>query len=103
MSLRDLLCLIFPFLQSSPVERAFEFQAAAPIPGETPTLTAREIEVAWCIRAGLSNEKIAARLNISLSTVKTHVHHLLLKFRVHSRWELRDLLLERWDEPPASR
>ena len=101
MPLRDLLYFLLPFLKPSSDERTFDYQVAIPTSHEEPTLTAREIEVAWCIRAGLSNEAIAGRLNISVSTVKTHVHHLLLKFKLRSRWELRDLLRERWGEPPT--
>ncbi|MFM8320139.1 MAG: helix-turn-helix transcriptional regulator [Chloroflexota bacterium] len=59
-----------------------------------PTLTVREMEVAWCLRLGYSNEEIANQLGIGLGTVKTHVHKLLVKFNVRSRWVLRDLLNE---------
>ncbi len=57
-----------------------------------PTMTAREIEVARLIYRGYSNEAIANELNISVATVKTHVHNLLVKFNVRSRWVLRDIL-----------
>jgi transposase len=81
MPLRDLLYFLFLFLKPWADEHTFEYQAAVPLLPEEPTLTAREVDVAWCIRAGLSNEEIASELNISVSTVKTHVHNLLLKFK----------------------
>ena len=34
---------------------------------------------------GLSNGEIAARLVVSLGTVKTHVHNIIDKLAVHSR------------------
>jgi DNA-binding NarL/FixJ family response regulator len=98
MPLRDLFYFFFPFLRPWPDERTFEYQVAIPLLQEEPTLTPREVDVAWCIRAGLSNEEIAGELNISVSTVKTHVHNLLLKFRVRSRWTLQAILEERWEE-----
>jgi ATP/maltotriose-dependent transcriptional regulator MalT len=57
-----------------------------------PTMTTREIEVAKLIYRGYSNEAIAHELKISVATVKTHVHNLLVKFNVRSRWVLRDIL-----------
>ena len=57
-----------------------------------PTMTARDLEVARLIYLGYSNEAIANELNISVATVKTHVHNLLVKFNVRSRWILRDIL-----------
>lgn len=48
-------------------------------------LTLREIEVLRAIAAGWSNEEIAERLQISLSTVKVHVRHVFAKLEVHNR------------------
>ena len=67
------------------------FRPAAP-PTERPTLTRRELQVAQCILQGYSNKEIAQELNISLATVKTHVHNLLHKYGASSRWELSDRL-----------
>lgn len=64
-----------------------------------PRLTQRETEVAWYIRRGLSNEQIAAELGIAATTVKSHVHRLLVKFNVRSRFVLRNVL-KRWDFYP---
>src|SRR5919199_5336720 len=47
----------------------------APLDGLTP----REREVAASIAAGLSNHAIAARLCVSVATVKDHVHRILHK------------------------
>jgi DNA-binding NarL/FixJ family response regulator len=48
----------------------------------------KEREVLRCILDGLSNKEISARLNISESTVKNHVHHILLKLGCRTRADL---------------
>ena len=50
-------------------------------------LTPREGEVHELLAQGLTNEEIAKRLYISLSTTKVHVKHIYDKLRVHSRLE----------------
>ncbi len=51
-------------------------------------LTAKEIEIVPMIKDGLRNKEIAAKLNISESTVKKHVRNLYEKMDVTSRVEL---------------
>ena len=60
-------------------------EAAAPQHDRQVTLSEREREVLYHLRLGLSNKSIARRLNISDSTVKTHMKTLLQKMRVHNR------------------
>ena len=48
-------------------------------------LTPREQDILKLIAAGLANKEIANQLNISVSTVKNHVHNILDKFQVHYR------------------
>ena len=50
-------------------------------------LTMRELQVARLIDEGLSNKQIALELEIELSTVKHHVHHILEKLEVARRSE----------------
>ena len=50
-------------------------------------LTRRELEVLRYLVQGLSNEKLAAKLNISKFTVKNHVSSILAKLEVSSRAE----------------
>jgi len=48
-------------------------------------LTRREGEVLTLIGRGLSNKEIARELELSLSTVKHHVHHVLTKLQLPRR------------------
>jgi len=48
-------------------------------------LSERELEVLRLLATDVSNQQIASRLSISLSTVKTHVHHILEKLDVKDR------------------
>lgn len=48
--------------------------------GETPVLTRREKEVLELIANGMTNNEIAIKLFISISTVDTHRRNLLAKF-----------------------
>jgi DNA-binding NarL/FixJ family response regulator len=56
-------------------------------------LTLRETEILYLLAEGLSNKEIAARLDISLYTVKNHVHNMLEKMSVrHRRQAIRRAL-----------
>jgi RNA polymerase sigma factor (sigma-70 family) len=48
-------------------------------------LTQREQEILRLVAADLGNKEIAQQLNLSLSTVKNHVHNILKKLQVHHR------------------
>jgi len=58
-------------------------------PGELALdpITERELEVLKLLESNLSNREIAARLFISLATVKTHTKHLYRKLGVRARHE----------------
>jgi len=51
------------------------------------SLTGRELEILKLITKGLSNKLIARELDISDSTVKVHVKHVLKKMNLRSRVE----------------
>jgi DNA-binding NarL/FixJ family response regulator len=59
-------------------------------------LTRREQEVAALICLGYTTQQIADRLVVSHGTIKGYAHHILEKFDVHSRDELREQLAH-WD------
>jgi DNA-binding NarL/FixJ family response regulator len=51
------------------------------------TLTEREQQVLSKVAEGATDKEIAAELNISLNTVKTHVRNILAKLQVSTRRE----------------
>jgi DNA-binding NarL/FixJ family response regulator len=53
---------------------------------EVLELTSREIEILRLIGDGLKNQEIAKRLYLSVHTVKNHVHNILDRLGVKSRW-----------------
>ncbi len=56
-------------------------------PGVGADLTPREREVLGLLAEGLGNAAIAARLHVSVNTVRNHVANLLAKLGVHSKLE----------------
>jgi len=52
-------------------------------------LSSRELEVFQLLRDGLKSKEIAARLNLSVKTIETHIAHIKTKLNVKS---MRDLL-----------
>ena len=59
-------------------------------------LTDRQKEVAAMVCLGATHAEIAQELEISLTTVKTHMREVLRKFDVRGRYQLR-YMLRRWD------
>lgn len=56
-------------------------------------LTSREIQIIDLLQQGRSNHDIAVELSITVHTVKTHVHSLLMKLGVGNRSEAAALAL----------
>lgn len=67
------------FLESKPLQSSSESKAGL--------LTQRELEILTLIEAGLSNQEIASRLYIALSTVKSYNNTLFEKLEVKRRTE----------------
>jgi DNA-binding NarL/FixJ family response regulator len=76
-----------------------EDSAAPPLPhlgdARFKLLRPREAEIANLVATGLSNKRIASKLNITESTVKTHLVHIFRKFDIHHRMELAAFLRDR--------
>jgi DNA-binding NarL/FixJ family response regulator len=69
-------------------------QSTTPSPDPDACLTPREIETARMLARGLSNKEIARELQLSIATVKNHVHAVLQKLQVCSRARVATLLVE---------
>jgi DNA-binding NarL/FixJ family response regulator len=67
------------------VDRSTPGLDTSALPARFPTLTAREAEVLELVGEGLSNPEIAARLFVSVATVKTHINAIFAKLAVRDR------------------
>jgi DNA-binding NarL/FixJ family response regulator len=76
-----------PKLAGALLRRVTALASGRPLNGAASALTTRELEVVRLIDRGLSNKQIALELEIELSTVKHHVHHILEKLEVARRGE----------------
>ena len=86
--------LIRRILESSPAPRVPALAGSVSPPAAAPTaLTVREIHVLRLMSEGVSTEKIADSLFISVTTVRNHVQHILCKLEVHSKLEAVSLAL----------
>jgi two-component system, NarL family, nitrate/nitrite response regulator NarL len=70
-------------------------------PGGDSRLTQRESQIATLLDEGLSNKEIAQRLCIERTTVKNHVHNILEKLEVRSRFEVAQRAGVRSDRRPS--
>ncbi len=78
------------FLNQDLMTRSLQQLAArrnAPTQADMPfeKLTPRELEVLGVLAQGRSNKEIAGELFVSVSTVKTHVEHIIQKLQVSDR------------------
>jgi two-component system, NarL family, nitrate/nitrite response regulator NarL len=79
--------LCSPSVAAALLRRLSSLARARPVPDPAGPLTIREREILELIDEGLSNKQIAQHLRIELSTVKNHVHHILVKLGVDRRTE----------------
>ncbi len=76
--------------------------------GTVEQMTKREREVIHLIATGLTNREIAARLNLSAHTVKSHVRNIMEKLALHTRLQIAAFTHHAGDapaepgEPPAN-
>jgi len=63
------------------------FRRPAPKDLKEAQLTAREQEILQLIAKGYANKEIASQLEVSVSTVRTHIEHIYEKLHVHCRTE----------------
>lgn len=78
-----------------PAEGLTPLTPSAPPVADDPPLTEREREILHWVAAGLQNKEIAHKLDISLATVRNHIHRILEKLEVHSKLEAVSLAFRR--------
>lgn len=59
---------------------------SAPLPGAE--LTAREREIVLGLVEGLSYKMLAARMNVAIETIRTHIKNIYQKLQIHSKAEV---------------
>ena len=73
-------------LSQDATERLLKMAAPTEEPAEAKAaLTARELEVLRHVGSGLGNQQIAVEMNVSPSTVRTHLKHIYRKLGLPSR------------------
>ena len=70
--------------------------------GEPDELTPRQLEVLGLVSAGCTNQEIAEQLEISVGTVKNHVHAILEALKVPSREAATQAYLEMESTDPRA-
>ena len=55
---------------------------------EAVRMTKREREIIALIAEGMSNKEIAQRANLSIYTIKSHIHNVMEKLALHSRLQI---------------
>jgi RNA polymerase sigma factor (sigma-70 family) len=77
--------LLAPTITRRLIERFARQNDGATLHRDLSTLTPRELDILRLVAKGLSNTELAARLQISETTVKTHVTRVLSKLSVRDR------------------
>ncbi len=79
------------------------FRSPAPREPADAQLTAREKEILQLLARGYANKEIAAQIEASVSTVRTHIEHIYEKLHVHCRTEAAAKYLTGADQGPMVR
>ena len=74
---------------------ALKLMQAPPTPTPLDQLTERETAVLRLLAQGQSNQEIAKNLNISMTTVRSHVSNILMKLNVSNRTQAALVAQER--------
>ena len=91
----EMLCS--PRLAATLLHRVATLAQERHSPGPLDSLTVRERQIVDLLGDGLSNKEIARGLQIEVTTVKNHVHHILEKLQVARRADAATFARRRGD------
>jgi DNA-binding NarL/FixJ family response regulator len=85
---------IFHKVQHSSDAEIEQYSSRSNADGQNPisALTRREQQITCLMAEGFSNKQISTALFIEVSTVKNHVHNILVKLNVHSRSQVVNMM-----------
>ncbi len=83
--------IINEFRQASKLSCRIDHPAETIEAGDIPVLTGREKQITRLMCEGLSNKQISRVLSIEVSTVKNHVHNILVKLHVKNRAQVASI------------
>jgi DNA-binding NarL/FixJ family response regulator len=92
-----------PDLLAEVLRQLIEAEVPSTSPEALAGLTAREFDVLQCMVDGLGRADTAARLGVSINTVRTHVRSLLAKLDLHSGLEATGVALRAGMRPTHHR
>jgi DNA-binding NarL/FixJ family response regulator len=78
-------------------------RTSQPAPDALSSLTEREREVLDCLADGMSRADTAARLGVSVNTVRSHIQNVIAKLGVHSTLEAAAMRNQSRSRRPAPR
>ena len=90
LSIRDAIITVSrggSYMSPGIARKVVEYFTPKPNKIDSP-LTSRQLEIAQCIVDGLSYKLVAARLDISLDTVRTHIKNIYQILEINSKGEL---------------
>ncbi len=76
------------YMSPSIARKVVEYFSPKPRKQESPALTERQMDIVQGIVDGLSYKMIAARLEISIDTVRSHIMHIYRALNINSKGEL---------------
>lgn len=76
-----------PTVSAILMKNAFTFRRKIQPATQITLLSPREKQILGLLEGGLSNQQIASKLNVTVHTVKNHVHKVLTKLEVSTRAE----------------
>jgi len=99
----ELLQAVLQFVRAGGTYLSWQILETHQAPPQLVGLTRRQREIAGLLAAGMSNQQIAARMSLSVNTVKGHVARTMKALGAENRTQVALLFKGLQPEPPAAR